>query len=125
MSGWIPTEIPISVNFGGRSYPPTRTESAAVQRPDTSETDLDNETTPDQQSISPPASGERARSEPKATASDTERSDTRELNQQTAGDVTSSGSTNSPWILMGVAGAVILALAVSAILGVLLAKQRA
>ena len=80
----------------------------------------------DQQSISPPASGEQARSEPKATASDTERSDTRELNRQTTGDVTSPRSTNSPRILMGVAGAVILALAVSAILlGVRLAKQRA
>ena len=107
---------PISVNFGGRSYPPTRTESAAVQRPDTSETDLDNETTPDQQSISPPASGERARSEPKATASDTERSDTRELNRQTAGDVTSSRSANPSWLLMSVAGVLALAVLCAAIL---------
>ena len=94
--------------------------------PKTSETDQGNMTAPDQNSVSPAASGEQSRPEPKATASDTERNGMRELNRQIAGDMTSSGSTNSPWVLMGVAGAVILALAVSAILlGVRLAKRRA
>ena len=118
--------MPISIDTTMDSYPTSRTESAAVQRPDTSETDLDNETTPDQQSISAATSGDQANSEPIAkTSSETDRSDTRDLNQQTAGDVTSSRSANPSWLLMSVAGAVILVLAVSAILGVLLAKQRA
>ena len=117
---------PISIDTTMDYYPPPRTKSAAVQPPDASETGQDNATAPDQKSISPPASGEQARSEPKATTSDTERSDTRELNRQTAGDVTSSGSTNSPWILMGVAGVLALAVAGSIVLfGVRLARRRA
>ena len=95
--------------------------------PKTTETDQDSRATPDQQSVSAPTSGEQAVSEVMAkTSSETDRRDTRELNQQTAGDVTSPRSTNPPWVLMGVVGSVILALAVSAILlGVRLARQRA
>ena len=115
----------------GESEPQTVSAAAesnhSAVSPKVAETDDKlGSTEPEQQSISPAASGDQARSEPKSTASDTDRSDTRELNRQTAGDVTSSGSTDSPWILMGVAGAVILALAVSAILlGVRLARRRA
>ena len=101
-------------------------EAPAVQRPSTPDTNQDSATTPGQQSVFAAASGEQARLEPKATASQTDRGDTRELNRQATGDVTSSDLTDSSWLLMGVAGAAILALAVSAILlGVRLAKQRA
>ena len=119
-----PDGMPNSIDFSQSIDP--RMGTVVVQRLETSEPAQDNSTTPDQQSISPPASGEQSRSEPKATASDTERNDTRELNRQVTGDVTSSGLTDSSWLLVGVAGAAILALAVSAILlGVRLAKQRA
>ena len=100
------------------------TDTSSSVTPMASHDDQDNSAAPDQQSISPADSSDRSSSAPKATASDTDRRDTRDLNRLTAGEVTSSGSTNSRWVLMGVAGAVILALAVSAILlGVRLARR--
>ena len=90
----------------GSSY----TDTGSSVTPKTSETDQDNSTAPDQNSVSPAASGEQSRpEEPKATASDTERSGTRELNRQTAGDVTSSRSASPSWLLMSVAGVLVLA----------------
>ena len=128
-------QTPPSPNTNSESEPRTvpaaaagssDTDTSSSVTPKTSDDDQDDSTAPTQKSVSPEAAGEQFRSESKATASDTERSDTRDLNRQTAGDMTSSGSTDSPWILMGVAGAVILALAVSAILlGVRLARRRA
>ena len=131
-----PRTVPAAAEAGGQDDPAkpkqqtvaedsSDREAGSSVTPKTSETDQGNTITPDQQSISPAASGEQSSSEPKATASDTDRSDTRDLNWQTSGDLTPSVSTNSSWVLMGVAGAVILALAVSAILlGVRLARRR-
>ena len=131
-----PRTVPAAAEADGQGEPakPKQQTAAASSpgestgsdaTPKTSDTNKDSTTTPDQQSVSAAASGEQARTELTANTSETDRSDTRELNRQTAGDMTSSGSTNSSWVLMGVAGAVILALAVSAILlGVRLARRR-
>ena len=85
--------------------------------PKTSEADQDNGTTPNQRSVSAAASDEQARTELTAkTSSETDLRDTRELNQQTAGDVTSSRSANPSWLLMSVAGVLALAVLCAAIL---------
>ena len=93
--------------------------------PKTSETDQDNRTTPNQRSVSAASSDEQAVSEVIAkTSSETDRSDTRELNRQTAGDVTSPRSTNPPWILMSVAGVLVLAVLCAAIFAILRLRLR-
>ena len=93
--------------------------------PKTSETDQDNRTTPNQRSVSAASSDEQAVSEVIAkTSSETDRSDTRELNRQTAGDVTSSRSTNPSWVLMGVAGVLVLAVLCAAIFAILRLRLR-
>ena len=93
--------------------------------PKTSETDQDSRATPDQQSVSAATSDEQAVSEVIAkTSSETDRSDTRELNRQTAGDVTSSRSANPSWLLMSVAGVLVLAVLCAAIFAILRLRLR-
>ena len=99
-------------------------EAGSSVTPKTSETDQDNATAPDQKSVSAAASGEQSRSEPKATTSETDRRDTRDLNRQTAGDVTSPRSTNPSWVLMSVAGVLVLAVLGAAIFAILRLRLR-